>query len=315
MNYTTTKTSNLCPFCDNVKKHSKERPTFPSTWSKTCGDKNCIKQLTQQTNIGIYGHTSNLHAKLPNGKTVLQNSIQQKYNVENVSQIESVKLQKQKTCLENFGVAWPMQSSLVRAKSVETLLVKYGYDNISKCPAIIEKIKQTQFERYGSFFMQTNEGKELLKASCQEKYGVDWYFSTTEFKQKLEKRCMELFGVPNPFLSPIVQAEIAKRNGKGKSKGETIWLDSLGIDNTFRQHNIKSISNRNYIVDGYDPATNTIYEWNGSFWHGNPDYYDADARHPVISTTTFGELYERTIRKQEDILNSGYNLIVKWSTV
>ena len=29
-----------------------------------------------------------------------------------------------------------------------------------------------------------------------------------------------------------------------------------------------------YIVDGYDSKTNTIYEFNGDFWHGNPNIYN-----------------------------------------
>jgi len=182
-------------------------------------------------------------------------------------------------------------------------------------PQIIEKIKQTQIERYGTLYMQTSEGKEHLKSICQEKYGVDWYFSSNEFKNKLEKRCMELFGVTNPFFSPIVQANIARRNSKGKSKEETKWLDSMNIALEFRQYPIKSITGKNYVVDGFDPISNTVYEWNGSFWHGNPDYYLAETVHPVMKDTTFGELFEKTIKKQEDILNSGYNLIVEWSKI
>jgi hypothetical protein len=306
---------NLCPICKNPKKHSISRPKQPSTWSKTCGMKECIKTLTQQTNLSICGHISNLHAKTKNGRTILQNTIDKKYGVSNISQITEVKQKKKETCLANFGVEWPMQSPVIKAKSIDTLMSKYGYDNISKCPAIIEKIKETQISRYGSFYMQTTEGKELLKSICQQKYGVDWYFSSAEFKEKLEKRCMELFGVTNPFYSSIVQERIAKRNSKGKSKEETDWLDRMGIAPEFRQFHIKSITNKNYIVDGFDPMTNTVYEWNGSFWHGNPVYYLSETAHPVIKTITFGELYEKTIQKQKDILDSGYNLIAEWSKI
>lgn len=305
--------NNLCPICSHPKKHSIERPGQPSRWSKTCGDNSCIKSLTQQTNITVYGHISNLHCITENGKTVLANTIQTKYGVENISQLTHVKQKKQKTCTENYGVAWPMQSAIVREKTIDTLLSKYGYDNISKVPRIIEKIKQSQIEKYGVFYMQTTEGKQLLNKTCQEKYGVDWYFQSTDFKEKLEARCMEKYGVPNPFMSPEVQAEIAKRNGKGISIGETKWLDSLGVITVNRQVPIKSISGKNYIVDGFDPDTNTIYEYNGSFWHGNPDYYISEDYHPVIRTVTFGELYTKTIEKQEDLLSSGYNLIAKWS--
>jgi len=307
--------SNLCPCCNQPKKHSIARPSQPSTWSRTCGKKECIKSLTQNTNLSTYGHISYLHAELETGKTVLQDTISRKYGVSNVSQIDTVKKRKQETCMENYGVAWPMQSSIVRAKSIETLLEKYGYDNASKSPKIVEKIKRTHFERYGAFFMQTTEGKEMLKSICREKHGVDWYFSADEFKSKLEARCIELFGVTNPFYSQSVQSSIAKRNGKGKSKEETKWLNSMGVPEEYRQHPIKSISGKNYIVDGFDPETNTVYEWNGSFWHGNPDYYLPESIHPVLKSTTFGELYEKTIKKQQDLLDSGYNLIVEWSKI
>lgn len=305
--------NNKCPICGNLKKHVVANPGQPSKWSKTCGDKTCIKTLTQSTNIQSYGHISNLHQKTSNGKTTLQNAIMKKYGVENISQLDDVKAKKQNTCFENYGVAWPMQSSVVRSKAIDTLLTKYGYDNISKVPEIIEKIKDTQIDRYGALFMQTEEGKELMKSICREKYGVDWYFSSSEFKSRLEQRCMELYGVPNPFMSSAVQAEIAKRNGKGKSKGETEWLDSLNILPENRQYPIKSVTGKTYIVDGYDPLSNTIYEYNGSFWHGNPDYHEANELHPIIRDVTFGELYNKTIIKQEDILNTGFNLIVKWS--
>jgi hypothetical protein len=309
------KISKECPICGKDKKHSDTKPTHPSLWSKTCGSRECIKKLTQSTNLSEYGHVSNLHSKLENGKTVLQDTINKRYNVDNVSQLEKVKQKKQETCLENFGVRWPMQSTEVKAKSTATIMDKYGYDNVSKAPSIIQKIRHTQVEKYGMLYMQTDEGKKLLSDICMEKYGVEWYFNSTDFKNKLEKRCMELFGVTNPFFSANVQANIAKRNSKGKSKEETKWLDSLGILKENRQVAIKSVTGKNYIVDGYDPETNTVYEWNGSFWHGNPEYYDGKKDHPVIKEMTYGDLYEKTIKKQQDILESGYNLISEWSKV
>jgi len=306
---------NLCPVCQFPKKHSIEKPTMPSLWSRTCGQKSCIKILTQQTNLEQFGHISNLHRKLENGNTVLQETMLNKYQVFNVSQIDSVKQKKQETCLENFGVPWPMQSALVKQKSVETVLEKYGVTNVSKSPSVIAKIKQTQIDKYGCYFMQTSEGKELLKNICREKYGVDWYFNSEHFKTQLEARNLELFGVTNPFYSSVVQSQIAKRNGKGKSKEETKWLDSLCIDETFRQYPITGKSGKTYMVDGFDPITNTVYEWNGSFWHGNPDYYDSHISHPVKKNKTFGELYEQTVAREQDMLDAGYELIAKWSVL
>jgi len=85
---------------------------------------------------------------------------------------------------------------------------------------------------------------------------------------------------------------------------ENKWLDSLNI--TERQFRIGR-----YVVDGYDPITKTVYEFNGDFWHGNPDVFKKDDYNHVLKKT-FGELYEKTIKKEVNLKNIGYNVISIW---
>lgn len=92
------------------------------------------------------------------------------------------------------------------------------------------------------------------------------------------------------------------------SKVEKEWLDSLSVP--LRQHTI-IINSKKFIVDGFDPKTNTVYEYHGSFWHGNPSIFNKDDINPVLNVT-FGELYERT-KHREHIIESQFNLITKWS--
>ena len=91
---------------------------------------------------------------------------------------------------------------------------------------------------------------------------------------------------------------------------EINWLDSLNIPKEFRNywlfHNGKS-----YIVDGIDLSTKTIYEFYGDYWHGNPKYYKAED-YNTINKKTFGELYAKTIAREEELKKLGYNLITKW---
>jgi hypothetical protein len=94
------------------------------------------------------------------------------------------------------------------------------------------------------------------------------------------------------------------------SKAETLWLDSLNIK--LRQHKIK-INNKNFEVDGFDHETNTIYEFHGDFWHGNPSKFDHLDINP-ITKTTFGELYEKTLQRQQHLKNAGYNVISIWES-
>jgi hypothetical protein len=91
------------------------------------------------------------------------------------------------------------------------------------------------------------------------------------------------------------------------SKVEQEWLDSLNVPN--RQHKL-TINGRTFIVDGFDPNTNTVYECYGSFWHGNPAKYKSTEINTKTGTT-FGNLYQKTLDK-ESIIKSHYKLITVW---
>jgi len=98
--------------------------------------------------------------------------------------------------------------------------------------------------------------------------------------------------------------------GKRISKHELVWLDSLGVK--LRQHKIY-IDNNLYLVDGYDPDSNTIYEFNGDYWHGNPKKYNPDDLNKSTGLK-FGELYNKTIERENKIIESGYNLVSMWES-
>jgi very-short-patch-repair endonuclease len=85
---------------------------------------------------------------------------------------------------------------------------------------------------------------------------------------------------------------------------ENKWLDSLNISE--RQFRIGR-----YVVDGYDPDTKTIYEFNGDFWHGNPDIFKKNDYNNVLKRT-FGELYEKTLKKEIELKKMGYRVISIW---
>lgn len=105
----------------------------------------------------------------------------------------------------------------------------------------------------------------------------------------------------------------SKCMSKGYSRKEVEWLDSLGIPNTeeCRQVRIYIGDYKYFIVDGFDSITNTIYEFNGDYWHGNPLMYNFNEIN-LSNRKTFGELYEATIGKEELIKSAGYNLISIW---
>jgi hypothetical protein len=91
---------------------------------------------------------------------------------------------------------------------------------------------------------------------------------------------------------------------------ETEWLNILQIPNKYRQKSI-IIDNKKYRIDAYDPLTNTIYEFYGDFWHGNPKKYNKNDFN-IISKKTFGQLYKNTMKREKLFEKSNFNVISIW---
>jgi len=102
------------------------------------------------------------------------------------------------------------------------------------------------------------------------------------------------------------------------SKCQIKWLDFISSYNQIQiQHAGNEgeyiIPSTKYSADGYCQETNTIYEFHGDFWHGNPKRYDPTDINP-ISNKTFDELYQKTLEREEEIKTLGYNLVVIWES-
>lgn len=121
--------------------------------------------------------------------------------------------------------------------------------------------------------------------------------------------------------------EICNRTGKIKSgcpncackqysKVQIKWLtevevnESIVIDhacNANGEYKIQTVGK----VDGYCRKTNTVYEFHGTFWHGDPRVYKREDVNKV-NKKTYGELYDKTIARENKIKELGYNLVVMW---
>lgn len=118
------------------------------------------------------------------------------------------------------------------------------------------------------------------------------------------------------------QASINTRTGTKNKRGsgcpncchkishpENEWLDSLNILNLEKQKKI-IIGKKSFKVDGFDSVANTIYEFYGDYYHGNPKIYNLNDFNKKCKKT-FGELYQKTIDK-ENLLKKNYNLVIMW---
>ena len=115
--------------------------------------------------------------------------------------------------------------------------------------------------------------------------------------------------VQNPYVH--LRGQGCRKCGCTKSKPEEEWLDSLNIPQNNRQIKLKISDKKFILADAFVQDTNTIYEFYGDFWHGNPNKYDLSKVNKKIGIT-FGELYNQTIEKEKLIIKAGYNLISIW---
>ncbi len=104
---------------------------------------------------------------------------------------------------------------------------------------------------------------------------------------------------------------------KKYSKQQIEWLIFIqSKDNIVILHALNkgefNIPNTRFKADGYCKETNTIYEFHGDYWHGNPSIYDPHEE--TYFGKTFRELYEKTLEREKQIKDMGFNLITIWES-
>jgi hypothetical protein len=159
--------------------------------------------------------------------------------------------------------------------------------------------------------------KEFIEKSI-EVHGNKYDYSKTEYKKNNEKVIIicnahgNFEQKPNNHLlgngCPICNPKY--------SKPQIQWLNFIQLYNNITIKHAENggefkIPNTNYKSDGYCEETNTIYEFHGDYWHGNPNKFISTEINNSTKTT-FGDLYQTTLEREQQIRDLGYNLVVMW---
>ena len=114
----------------------------------------------------------------------------------------------------------------------------------------------------------------------------------------------------------VISEQMKQTRRSGKIKSTITSKKEREIVSFLRSLNIEVISSfRVYskVCDIYIPSLNLIIEYNGDYWHCNPNKYDGDYFNQKKNKYA-KDIWEYDSNKLELIRNYGYNLEVVWET-
>lgn len=130
-------------------------------------------------------------------------------------------------------------------------------------------------------------------------------------------KCMRAFAYKKdkPVKPKVI--DYSKKKCKGYSRIAIYWLEEMSkLYKTDIQH-VKNkgefiIPNTKIKVDGYSKKLNTVFEFYGDAYHGNPDLYESDIITTSYSDKTAEQLYQETLLREKKIKALGYNVVSVW---
>ena len=205
----------ICKICGK-SLHFTELPNIP--FRKTCSN-NCHNKLAILS---------------------MNNTINEKYGVSNISQLESIKIKKQQTCLNHYGVDNPLKNNDIKNK-------------------VKEKLK-----------LQQKEIHNKIKETCLKKYGVDNTSKVDEIKQKIKNTFINKYGVDNPMKCDEI---------KNKFNWDSMIINQIKSkrkNNTFNKSKLEDLSYdllKEKYIDIIRQYRSELYPFNCDFYIPSLDLY------------------------------------------
>lgn len=141
------------------------------------------------------------------------------------------------TSLKKYGVENPAQAKEIKDKSIAWRNDKEKVNNWTK------KREETCLSKYGSTsFFSSDTGKEKIKQSYINHFGVDNPSKSKEVRQKVEETNLKKFGV---------RCNLASEDTK--KKRVNTWKSKYGVDHPWKSSSVrnKALENKNQYIYNY----------------------------------------------------------------
>lgn len=212
-------------------------------------------------------------------------------------QIEEYQSKYKKTMVEQHGVERPYHSEEFKEKASHAIQERYGVDWFLSRGPHYSAVTSTMVDRYGveSFFLR-GEHYSAVTETMIERYGVENIFMAADFKDicgGISKREREVLD----FLVEKLGYESPKTGDKRSNL----------------QHSVQDKEeHRTYYVDFMIEDKGVIVEFNGDYWHCNPQKYDASYLHEHKKMTA-QEIWDYDAHRKQRIEQiTGHRVITVW---
>lgn len=286
------------PFCSNGNgcncKKDHDRQKIKQRYAqKSSDEKEKIKQKRKETNKKLFGTeyalqnkellekaqktTKERYGTKQEQKELFGQKIKaawlEKYNVDHISQLETVKDKKKQSSLEKYGTENPMMNKTIQQKAAQTLKTNHGVTVPSRVSHFKEKTEHTCFERYGvnnPSKIQTIKDKKVHNSLI--KYGCENPAQSSVVKEKTRLTNIMKYGYDSPQQSHIPLSVYTDLNSKAWLEHELLTrsikeiayqfqIDPNVVRRYIKTHNLKLKSKSSYEHN----FEHIIHDWNVNY--------------------------------------------------
>lgn len=291
--------------CKMCEKHTSFR-NFATGYHIYCSpkcelkDEEIIKKF-KNTNIERYGveyPIRNNEIKEKSKKICLE-----KYGVEYTGQAQCKKERTKETCLRKYGKEYYLQTDECREKTEKTSIAEYGVKHPAQSEIVKEKIKNSKFKKYGN---KNFVNSEKAKVTNLERYGETNYMKTKEGKLKLHESLLKKY--KDEEYREIINNSIFKGTSNAE-KSFAAFIESVYTGKILKNKRYKKLNDLE--LDIYLPEAKIGFEFNGDYWHMNPNIYEENDYNKALNSYAKDVWKKDEIKKQYCIKNN-IELIIIW---
>ena len=213
----------------------------------------------------------------------------------------------------------PFKTKEGQQKCREGMIKKYGVPHALQLDEIKQKTKNTQIEKYGSIKNFHKHVKDKTLETQKAKYGT-WFFGSPEGKMTIEA-LSKIWGYSDDEIKDITKRKVTNKHGNKTQRSK--WADKC-ISTILNEIDTKDMEVRygdnELILQNNDKTFlydltigNKIIEFNGDYWHANPNKYDENYKIRAGKEPKEAKyIWERDRQKIECAKLFGYTIYIIW---